>query len=268
MSHRRSCAAATSWATGDCNRHWPAAHRAGRHATHADARARMKPAITRSSHGSLRSQQDLEHQARRRLRQLSSTERALPAPASGGSTRWYISTLLPDGRPHDPCLFHRVWPGNQHHPLHRSRRETLQRALRRASPSRSPTPASCRDSGPTVASRTAMIVGKLVERAGNCRCSPRCVPRLCRSYLTPHTAGRLQGCGCITAILPKPLGTLRESVRATSLPARIFWDDDALSRRRVSRLRLGRLRRRGRGRHEHLHGHLHAASTRCRKWAR
>jgi CO/xanthine dehydrogenase Mo-binding subunit len=75
------------------------------------------------------------------------------------------------------------------------------------------------NSGPTVASRTAMIVGKLIERA-----SLQLLETLrAHEHLpTPHTPADFKTAAL--AYLGKH-GTLRTSVRYEP-PAKIFWDDD------------------------------------------
>jgi CO/xanthine dehydrogenase Mo-binding subunit len=75
------------------------------------------------------------------------------------------------------------------------------------------------NSGPTVASRTAMIVGKLVERAGLQLLETL---RAHEHLPTPHTPADFKTAAlCYLA----KHGTLRASVRYEP-PAKIFWDDD------------------------------------------
>jgi len=78
------------------------------------------------------------------------------------------------------------------------------------------------NSGPTVASRTAMVVGKLVERA-----STRILEKLCDSARlpTPHTPADFKKAAIRYG---KELGNLEVCVRYES-PGDIFWDDETYS---------------------------------------
>jgi CO/xanthine dehydrogenase Mo-binding subunit len=78
------------------------------------------------------------------------------------------------------------------------------------------------NSGPTVASRTAMIVGKLVERASN-----QLLDRLRTdaNLPTPHTAADFRRAAIHYS---KEIGNLEACVRYES-PGNIFWDDDTYS---------------------------------------
>ena len=91
------------------------------------------------------------------------------------------------------------------------------------------------DSGPTVASRTCMIVGRLLQRCA--RRDARAARRRCRrrAYFRKH------GPFVVTTQYERPPG--------------LAWDDDQLSRRRLRQLRLGLQRRRARGRSRHVGGH-------------
>ena len=101
------------------------------------------------------------------------------------------------------------------------------------------------NSGPTVASRTAMIVGKLVERASSQILETL---RSDADLPTPHTPEDFRRAAIHYG---EKHGNLEVCVRYQS-PGDIFWDDEHLPRRSLSRVRLGRLRRRGRGRHHNL----------------
>ena len=93
--------------------------------------------------------------ARRRLHRLG---RGSPGLGRGASKRRAEGTRARSDRQH------RDRPGHQHD-LRADRRRRARHRLRRRSTSCSPTPPSCPNSGPTVASRTCMVVGKLVETA-------------------------------------------------------------------------------------------------------
>ena len=120
------------------------------------------------------------------------------------------------------------------HPASPARRSARARARcwRRSSPTRSasvrrhrrctmPTPAAVPDSGPTVASRTCMVVGRHAA-SGAARDA-----RHDRWTLTPASTI------CATH------GPLVGDRSSTSSPAGLEWDDVELSRRRVRDLRLG-----------------------------
>ncbi len=73
------------------------------------------------------------------------------------------------------------------------------------------------NSGPTVASRTAMIVGKLIERAGK-----KMLETLRAAGLSEHHSSD-EFKACVKSYLAEH-GTLRSSVRYEP-PTKIFWDD-------------------------------------------
>jgi CO/xanthine dehydrogenase Mo-binding subunit len=76
------------------------------------------------------------------------------------------------------------------------------------------------NSGPTVASRTAMIVGKLVERASQSLCATLVASGLSRPPdYTPPTSSAPHSPILARARLPRRRGPLRG-------PGNIFWDDD------------------------------------------
>ena len=130
------------------------------------------------------------------------------------------------GRRADPRGQHRDRPG----PAHGARADRRRRARPSATtPSRwpPPTPRRCPTAGPTVASRTTMVVGGLLQR-----CARRCARRLGR--LTPR------------AYLRSARSARRhEAVRAAAGPGVGRRD---LSRLRLRIVRLGLRRHRGRAR--------------------
>ena len=103
------------------------------------------------------------------------------------------------------------------------------------------------DSGPTVASRTCMVVGRILQR-----CAEEMRARLGRA-----DAGRVLRRSTARSSSPS----------STRSPTGIEWDDDDVSRRRLRQLRLGLRRRRGRSRSRHLAGDAGARSRRCTRSA-
>ena len=103
------------------------------------------------------------------------------------------------------------------------------------------------DSGPTVASRTCMIVGKLLER-----CARDMRKRL--GTLTPAQYFKKHGPFTVTAEYEPPPGLL--------------WDDETLRRRCVRQLRLGLQRRRARSRSGDLRSDADSTSRRSPRSAR
>ena len=102
-------------------------------------------------------------QARHRLRLLSCTARALPDPASSTSRR--SSASRP--RPTAACACWRPAPRSVRARTRSSRRSPATRSASTCEDVEiaQPDTAAVPDSGPTVASRTCMVVGKLVESA-------------------------------------------------------------------------------------------------------
>ena len=139
-----------------------------------------------------------------------------------GSGEKYLASVVgveatADGRVRVLRGQHRDRPGHQHHLLADRRRRARDR-LRRRSRSRSPTPRRCPNSGPTVASRTCMVVGKLVESAAiGLQADARQAGLLPASIRPPSSRG--------------VRGVHREarraaSVRAIQAPPNVDWDDD------------------------------------------
>ena len=117
------------------------------------------------------------------------------------------------------------------------------------------------NSGPTVASRTAMIVGKLVERAAESLSPPSLPswrPTAKQTDRFPHQnrpVTRLPNSAVQpSAISPNSASQSRSALR---IARQYLLGRRNLQRRSLSRLRLGRLRRRGRRRHDHLRRHRH-----------
>ncbi len=107
------------------------------------------------------------------------------------------------------------------------------------------------NSGPTVASRTAMIVGGLVERA-----STNMLETLRLAGFLPQNHAPEELHTAVAAYVAQ-LGELKAFQRYEA-PANIFWDDQHYTRRSLPNLRLGRLRRRGRGGQPDLRPHRNA----------
>ena len=118
------------------------------------------------------------------------------------------------------------------------------------------------NSGPTVASRTAMIVGKLVERAAMRPGSDAASMRVCSQKATL----RRISARAATRIVQN---TARcESEARYERSGDIYWDDERYPRRCISRVCVGRLRGRGRGRHAYLLRASDGLLSRCRRSAR
>ena len=118
------------------------------------------------------------------------------------------------------------------------------------------------NSGPTVASRTTMIVGKLVESAAQLACRNRCSTAAC--YGLDTTRGRI--CRRLRRIHRQiRLAAVLQQVRAA--------DGSSLGRRQISgrrlwRVCLGSLRRGSFRRHAHRRSSRRRFRRACRKWAR
>ncbi len=105
----------------------------------------------------------------RRVKKGMASRRSCTAPASPDRARstWRRSSpsrRTPDGTRARARREHRDRPGHQHD-LFADRRRGARASTATTSRSRSRTPRVVPDSGPTVASRTCMVVGKLVETA-------------------------------------------------------------------------------------------------------
>ena len=101
------------------------------------------------------------------------------------------------------------------------------------------------NSGPTVASRTAMIVGKLVERASQ---------QLCVTLTTAGYLGSDYETGCLSRCCARVPGGTWFAGRQCALRSarRHLLGRRQVQGRGISHLRLGRIRRRGRRRHNNL----------------
>ena len=232
--------------------------RAGRHATAPRPRVRaVRLSREDAQRFAAREPREGGDPARHRLRHASCTARASPARARSTSRRSSASRPTPDGHGPRARGQHRDRPGHQHD-LRADRRRCARARLRATSRSCSPTRPPFPNSGPTVASRTCMVVGKLVESAAlgaedDARPAPACCPRP-YDRLTFRTAcGRLRRADtarCAASAQYQPAG--RRALGRRELPGR-----------RLRRLRLGRVRRRGRRRH----GDLRGARRRLRRGA-
>ena len=115
------------------------------------------------------------------------------------------------------------------------------------------------NSGPTVASRTTMIVGKLVETAARAIQKSLIDSGLLKPNYTPAEFN--------AAVSPLHRQTSARCNRSPSISIRrdLHWDDETLPGRRLRRLRLGRLRRRGLRRHRAPPKSASMISSPCRK---
>ena len=178
------------------------------------------------------------------------------SPASSGSPGAAAVALAAGGRFEVRVELDRHRPGRDHHLL-ADRRRARSACPSSACASSIRRPRSVPDSGPTVASRTCMVVGGVVERA----------PRRLRGGSRrgrPSTAWRRRSRVALARALAADAGELAETVQYEPPPG-IAWDDETYTGAAYPVLRLGRVPGRRRGRSRHLRGHDRALRPRGRR---
>ena len=168
-----------------------------------------------------------------------------------GSGEEYLASVVgveatPEGKVRILAAQHGNRPGHEHD-LFADRRRRAGHRLRSNRRSLSPTPRAVPNSGPTVASRTSMIVGKLVESAAiglkqPCSTADSSAPHTTRRRVRARPAANTSS----------TFGPLRV-IRASTSRRRASTGTTKPTGRRLRRIRLGRLRRRSDRRHAHTY---------------